>query len=55
MLGRQNPSRRHERPLVAVFDDFGQGQGSDDGFPGADIPLDEALHSHFTFHVVLNI
>ena len=55
MLSCQNACRRHQRPLVAVFNDLCQSQGGDDGFPRADIPLNEALHRNFTFHIVLNV
>ena len=55
MLGCQDFCRRHEGSLIAVFHDFGQGQGRNDGLAGTDVPLDEALHGHFAFHVVLDI
>ena len=55
MLDGQDFRRCHKGTLVAVFYDLCQGQGGYNRFPGAYVALDEALHRHFPFHVVLYV
>ena len=44
MLLGQNLRRRHERRLIARFDREQNGGDGDDGFPGANITLQQPVH-----------
>ena len=51
MLHGQNFRRRHQRGLIAVFDDDGRRFKRDDRFAAAHVALQQAIHRHAAFQV----
>ena len=51
MLRGENFRRRHERDLVAIFDDDGGGFQSDDCLAAADVAFEKAVHGERAFEV----